>query len=77
MFNAILIKLAKYFFLSFFLCLFFYAALLGREGIEKYHLGEPGSMLEEYIAVIVSWIIVDIVYAIYKRIRKSNRPIKE
>ena len=65
MFNAILIKLAKYFFLSFFLCMFFYAALLGREGIEKYHLGEPGSMLEEYLVVVAIWVLIDFTKYLY------------
>jgi hypothetical protein len=72
MFNAILIKLAKYFFLSFFLCMFFYAALLGREGIEKYHLGEPGSMLEEYLAVIALWVLIDFTKYLYAKLFRTQ-----
>ena len=65
MFNAIFTKLAKYIFLPFFLCMFFYAALLGRDGIEKYHLGKPGSMLEEYCVVVVLLIIIDLTKYLY------------
>jgi len=72
MFNAILIKLAKYFFLSFFLCMFFYAALLGRDGIEKYHLGEPGSMLEEYLVVVAIWVLIDLTKYLYATLFKTQ-----
>lgn len=52
------IKFAKYLFAPFFLSMLI-AAILGREGIQKYHLGEPNSMLEEYIAIIVLFIVYD------------------
>jgi len=70
MINAILIKLAKYIFLSFFLVMFFYAALLGRNGIEKYHLGNSNSILEEYIVVIILFILYDIIKYAKNRIQR-------
>ena len=72
MFNAILIKLAKYIFVSFFLCMFFYAAVLGREGIEKYHLGKPESMLEEYLVVIALWVLIDLTKYLYATLFKTQ-----
>ena len=52
------IKFAKYLFAPFFLSMLI-AAILGRDGIKEYHLGEPNSMLEEYIAIIVLFVAYD------------------
>ena len=53
------IKFAKYLFAPFFLSMLI-AAILGRDGIAKYHLGEPNSMLEEYIAIVVLFVAYDV-----------------
>ena len=53
------IKFAKYLFAPFFLSMLI-AAILGRDGIKKYHLGEPNSMLEEYIAIVVLFVAYDV-----------------
>ena len=53
------IKFAKYLFAPFFLSMLI-AAILGRDGIAEYHLGEPNSILEEYIAIIVLFVAYDV-----------------
>lgn len=57
--EIIAIKFAKYLFAPFFLSMLI-AAILGREGIQKYHLGEPNSTLEEYLAIIVLFVAYDV-----------------
>jgi len=68
------IKFAKYLFAPFFLSMLF-AAILGRDGIKKYHLGEPNSMLEEYIALIVLFVAYDVGKYLFNFL-KNNKKIK-
>ena len=65
------IKFAKYLFAPFFLSMLF-AAILGREGIKKYHLGEPNSMLEEYIAIAVLFVAYDVAKYLFNFLNKKH-----
>ena len=52
------IKFAKYLFAPFFLSTLI-AAILGRDGIQKYHIGEPNSIKEEYLIIMGLFIAYD------------------
>ena len=61
--NKILIKLGKYIFLPFFIIIFF-AAIMGRERLAKFFIGNPSSLFEEYL--LVSFLLI--LYDVYKTI---------
>ena len=56
--TIILFKICKYLFVSFFVAMLI-AAILGRDGIQKYHVGEPNSIKEEYLIIMGLFIAYD------------------
>ena len=58
--TIILFKICKYLFVSFFVAMLI-AAILGRDGIQKYHVGEPNSIKEEYLIIMGLFIAYDII----------------
>ena len=56
--TIILFKICKYLFVSFFVAMLI-AAILGRDGIQKYHIGEPNSIKEEYLIIMGLFIAYD------------------
>ena len=56
--NKAIFKLAKYLFLPFFLVIFF-AALLGRERIAVFYVGEQNSLVEEYLIIALLLVLYD------------------
>ena len=56
--TIILFKICKYLFFSFFVAMLI-AAILGRDGIQKYHVGEPNSIKEEYLIIMGLFIAYD------------------
>ena len=61
--NKIIIKLGKYIFLPFFVIVFF-GALMGRERLAKFFIGDPNSLFEEYL--LVSFLLI--LYDVYRTI---------
>ena len=57
--NKILFKICKYFFASYFLLLI-YASILGKEGVQQYNLFS-NLLLEEYIIIVISLMLIDII----------------
>ena len=56
--TIILFKICKYLFVSFFVAMLI-ASILGRDGIQKYHIGEPNSIKEEYLIIMGLFIAYD------------------
>ena len=61
--NTVLFKILKYIFLPFFVIIFF-GALMGRERLVKFFIGDPNSLFEEYL--LVSFLLI--LYDVYKTI---------
>jgi hypothetical protein len=57
--NTIMFKILKYIFLPFFIIVFF-AALMGRERLANFFIGDPSSLLEEYLLVSSLLILYDV-----------------
>jgi hypothetical protein len=56
----IMYKIMKYTLLPFFYVMIF-AAIMGKDGMEKYHLGEQRLLTEEYLVIVFLVIFYDII----------------
>ena len=60
-------KIGKYTFIPFFVMML-YAAIMGRDGLQKYPIGDEKLLIEEYYIIIGLFVLYDIIkYAIQRR----------
>ena len=69
--TIILFKICKYLFVSFFVAMLI-AAILGRDGIQKYHIGEPNSIKEEYLIIMGLFIAYDVAKYLFNFLNRKR-----